>query len=124
MCKTVIHHALLTIDVLFFDELAQMSAQQLSTIDIIMRHLRKSQIPFGGVLILCTMDHCQIQPINQLPLLTSTLILTCFHGIKLKHSVRAHGDIPFQQLQQITRMNPYELTNNNTIKSEFYELAG
>ena len=52
------------------------------------------------------------------------LLLTYFHGIELKHSVRAHGDFPFQQLQQITRMNPYDLTNNNTIKSEFYELAG
>ena len=101
-----------------------MSAQQLSTIDIIMRHIRKSQIPFGGILILCAMDHCQIQLINQLPLLTSTLILTCFQDIELKHLVRAHGDIPFQRLQQITRMNPYELISNESIKAEFFRLAG
>ena len=121
--KTVIHHALLTLDVLFFDELAQMSAQQLSTIDIIMRYIRKSQIPFGGILILGTMDHTQIQPINQLPLLTSTLILTCFQAIELKHSVRPHGDIPFQRLQQITRMEPDKLIGNNDLKNEFFNLC-
>ena len=51
----------------FFDELAQISAQQVSAIDIIMQKERESNIPFGGVLILGTMDHIQIQPIDQLP---------------------------------------------------------
>ena len=117
-------HALLSLDVIFFDELAQLSAEQLSAIDIILRYLRKSQIPFGGVLILGTMDHTQIQPINLLPFLTSSLVLTSFVAVKLQHSVRAHGDIDFQRLQSITRMNPFELRNDSSLKQEFFDLAG
>ena len=42
----------------------------------------------------------------------------------MKHLVTAQGDIPFEQLQQITRMNPFNLINDDRIKTEFYELAG
>ena len=109
---------------LFFDELAQISAEQIATIDIIMQNLRCSNIPFGGILILGTMDHTQIQPINQLPFLTSSLVLTCFYAVELCHSVRAHGDIDFQRLQQITRMDPFSLMEDIGIKDEFFRLAG
>ena len=64
---------LLTLDVLFVDELAQISAQQIATIDIILRTSRESQLPFGGVFIIASMDDTQIQPIDQLPFLSSTL---------------------------------------------------
>ena len=109
-------HALLTLDVIFFDELSQISAQQLSAIGIVLRKVRDSQTPFGGVLILGTMDHTQIQPINQLPFLTSSLVLTCFNAIELQHLVRAHQDLEFQRIQQITRMNPFELSQDKSIK--------
>ena len=89
-------------DVLYIDELAQKSVQQIATIDIITRKLRNSQLPFGGLLIIGSMDNSQIQPINQLPFLTSGLVLTSFQAIKLQHSVRAHGDLDFQRLQELT----------------------
>ena len=111
-------------DVLFIDELAQKSAQQIATIDIILRKLRNSQLPFGGLLIIGSMDNSQIQPINQLPFLTSSLVLTSFQAIKLEHSVRAHGDPDFQRLQALTRTCPYELRDNIQLKNEFFDLAG
>ena len=111
-------------DVIFFDELSQISAQQLSAIGIVLRKVRDSQTPFGGVLILGTMDHTQIQPINQLPFLTSSLVLTCFNAIELQHLVRAHQDLEFQRIRQITRMDPFELSQDNSIKEEFFRLAG
>ena len=117
-------HILLTMDVLFIDELSQKSAQQIATIDIIMRKLRNSQLPFGGILIIGSMDNSQIQPINQLPFLTSSMVLTCFQAIQLQHSVRAHGDIDFQRLQQLTRKCPYELRQSIDMKNDFFELAG
>ena len=43
--------------------------------------------------------------------------------IELKESVRAHDDPDFQRLQEITRMNPFELMLNNIIKEEFFELT-
>ena len=104
---------------MFFDKLAQLSAEQLSAIDIILRKLIKSQIPFGGVLIFGTMDHTQIQPINQLPFLTSSLTLTIFQAVQLQYYVRAHRDIEFQRLQAITRISPFDLVNYLERKEEF-----
>ena len=75
---TKILHALLTLHILFIDEMGQISALLICTIDIILRKLHNSEIPFGGVYISGTMDNSQIQPINQIPFLTSTLVLTCF----------------------------------------------
>ena len=121
--NTKLQHALLTVDILFFDELGQISGQQMSAIDIILRKERESQVPFGGVLLLGSMDHVQIQPINQLPFLTSSLVLTCFKAIELKQSVRAFGDMEFQRLQNITRMDPFELSESNELKDELFRLA-
>ena len=63
-------------------------------------------MPFGGVLILGTMDHAQLQPINASPFLCSTLILTTFTMVELKSSVRTANDALFHEFQQLTRMNP------------------
>ena len=49
-------------------------------------------LPFGGVLILGSLDPCQIGVIKAMPFLTSTFILTSFQVGKLCHSVRAHHD--------------------------------
>lgn len=116
-------HVILTVDVIFFDEVAQVSAEQLSALDIILRDIRGSNIPFGGALILGTMDHTQIQPIQQMPFLTSTLVMTCFVAVELIHSVRAHNDPEFQRLQEITRMSPDELKDSDELRNEFFELA-
>ena len=43
-------HTLLTIDVLLFDEFGQESAEQVKTLDILLRKVCNSNIPFGGVL--------------------------------------------------------------------------
>ena len=42
---------------------------------------------------------------------------------ELKHSVRAHGDRYFQRLQEITRMDPFELIENSSARDEFHELV-
>ena len=39
----------LTMDMLFFDEIGQLSAQQIDALDIILRTVRNTDIPFGGV---------------------------------------------------------------------------
>ena len=57
-------HVILTMDILNVDEFASLSAQEVSAMDITLRILRKSHIPFGGLLLVETMDHKQIQPIN------------------------------------------------------------
>ena len=85
--KKVILHALLTVDVIFLDEARQVSAEQLATIDIIMRKLRQSHLPFGGVLIIGTMDHSKTHPIQAMTFLLLTLALASFTMVQLKESV-------------------------------------
>ena len=53
-----------------------------------------------------------------------SLVLTCFYAVELCHSAQAHGDIDFQQLQQITRMDPFSLMEYIGIKDDFLRLAG
>ena len=77
------------------DECGQLSAEQLRTMDIILRTARKSNIPFGGVLVFGTMDHTQIGAIGGWPFLLSSHILTDFVLVKLTHSGRAFGDKDF-----------------------------
>ena len=79
---------LIVLDVLLFDEIGQLSAEDFAVIDIILRHVRESDVVFGGILILSTMDHTQLQPVVGRPFLLSTLVVTCFRMAKLETSVR------------------------------------
>ena len=96
---------LLILDVLFLDEIGQLPVEVLSTLDIILQRVRNTDIFMGGVIIISTMDHTQLQPINGIPFLISTQFITCFKILKLQSSVRADGDVDFQQLQAIIRMH-------------------
>ena len=116
-------HVLLTVDVLIIDECGQLSAEQFCILDIILRILRNTTTPFGGVLIIGSMDHAQFSAIDGLPFLLSSHILTNFTLIGLKHSVRAHGDIEFQKLQDITRMSPRLLRSSPELEQKFKDLA-
>ncbi len=57
-----------------------------------------------------------------MPLLLSSHIMTDFVLIRLKHSVRAHGDAPLQRIQEITRMSPLTLQSSQDLHDEFTEL--
>ena len=105
-------HILLTMDVLVIDECGMLSAEQLCVLDLVLRKLRDVTTPFGGVLILGTMDHAQFRAINGLPFLLSTHIMTSFILVGLRHSVCAAGDVDFQRLQDLTRMSPDLLKRN------------
>ena len=123
--KPINLHVLLTLDVLFLDECGQISAEQVATLDIIFRKVRNSNLPFGGVLIIGTLDHAQCQPINALPFLMSSLMLTSFTFVQLRESVRADEDeIHFREFQQLTRLPPNKLKADSVLKSRFYDLAG
>lgn len=114
---------LLTVDVLFIDESGQMAAEQLSVLNVMMMKLRRSSRPFGGVLVIQTMDPEQLDPVNGLPLLVSSLILTNFILVEMKHSVRAHDDVDFQRIQNITRMYPDRLRSDAALRKEFKHLV-
>lgn len=117
-------HCLLTVDVIFIDECGQLSAELLTTIDIILRILRHSYSRFGGCLVLGTMDHAQLQPINGLPFLMSSLVMTSFTLVELKESVRACDDSKFKEFQDLLRRDPNDLKNDGDARERFEKLMG
>ena len=116
-------HLVLTVDVVLIDEIGQESAEVIAALDIIFRKARNSTTPFGGVLILGTLDHTQCQPINAMTFLMSSLLMTCFTFVVLNESVRAAEDeLEFQEFQRLTWMSPTKLISDPSHKVGFYEL--
>lgn len=81
---------------LLLDECGQLSSQQLSIMDIVLRHLRENDMPFGGLLIFGSFDHKQLGTIDGLPFLLNQHIVSDFTVVKLEKSVRAAEDAILQ----------------------------
>ena len=72
------------LDVLFFDEIGQLPAEIFAAIEIILRRVPDSNEFMGGVIIISTMDHTQLQPVAGRPFLLSLYVITCFKMVKLE----------------------------------------
>ena len=105
------------------DEFGQISSELFATFDMIFRTIRNSNMFFGGVLILGTLDHLQIQPIDGRPFLTSNSIISCFKMAKLDHSVRGYGDEPFLEIQRIARNHHRTLNESPELIARFRQLC-
>ena len=95
---------LLQLDVLYMDEMGQVSAELLSVLDIIMRKIRRSSLFMGGILVIGTIDHLQLLPIEGHPFLVSPLVPFSFRFCKLQHSVRGSCDPAMLRVVDITRL--------------------
>ena len=111
-----------TIDILILDEAGTVQAKLLSVIDIIFRRIRGTDIPFGGVLIVFTLDHTQFAAIGDKPFLTSSHIISCFQCVELTNSVRACNDANYERVQQIARMHPTEYKEDPSLLVEYRRL--
>jgi hypothetical protein len=107
---------ILSLDALFIDEVGTLSNQQLIVLNIMFQKYHGPPLPFGGVLIIGSLDPRQIGVIKAMPLLTSILILTCIQAVKLSHSVRAHNDPQYQELLNIMQINPLDLIDDEDKK--------
>lgn len=112
-----------TLDVLFFDEMGQVSAEMLNIFDMILREVRNTNVYMGGVHLIFSMDHTQIQPVKGRPFLTSCNVLPCFKMVELQESVRASGDMTFQRIQQIARYSHKRLKKEPHLIEEFKRLC-
>ena len=113
---------ILSLNVIFADELGQLSSEDLSLYDIILRHVRGSNIFMGGIIIIGTIDHLQIQPIHGRPFLTGNSIIPCFKFIALQHSVRATGT-EYVKLQSLVRKDYAEFENDPSLVQTFREIC-
>ena len=86
------HNFIKSIDILFCDEIGQVSAEFLFSIDIVLRRVSNNNIFFGGSLTIGTIDHTQIQLSEGRPFLTSSHMIPCFRMVESKQSARANSD--------------------------------
>lgn len=107
-----------TLDVLCIDEAGYVAAEILNVMDMVMRYVRGNTNFMGGALVLVSMDHKQLPPIQGIPFLMSSLILTSFSLYELHHSVRARTDQNLQRLIAISR----EATITEDLINEFQNL--
>ncbi len=118
MRKPLLHHIILALNALFIDKLWTLSNQQLAVLDIMFWKYCNSPLPFGGLLILESLDPRQIGIIKAMLLLTSTIILTCFQAVKLCHLVMAFHNPEYQELLNIMQTNPIDLIHNKEKKQD------
>ena len=97
------------LEILAIDEFGQVSAELLSTLDIILRTIRKNSLFMGGVFIIATMDNMQLPPVNGRPPLLSPHMISSFSFKMLSKSVRASQDSNLQEIQNLTRLSYEEL---------------
>ena len=110
-------------DILFIDEIGQLPAEALSTIEIILRRIRNnSNVFMGGVVIISTLDHTQLKPVKGRPFLLSSHVITNFKMAKLETSVCAVADPSLQKIQKIISSHYNQFTENPNLLSELREL--
>ena len=116
-------HILTSLDVLICDEMGQLSSNFVAMLDIILRRLRDNNLYLGGVLVIGTLDHTQIQAIDSRPFLTSSNLIPCFKMVALENSVRAAEDHHFFRIQQIARYHHKKLVETSELVDEFIDLC-
>ena len=88
------------LDMLCIDELGQLSAGQIACLNVILHQIRGSSKFFGGIVVVVTMDPCQLKPIKSDPTMLSPLMITAFNFHCLEHSVWAGRDlVGYRKLQ-------------------------
>ena len=71
------------LDLLYFEEIGMVSAEDFATIDLILQKVKNVDLPFGGVLIFASGDPKQIPPPLRNPVWISRIILTNVKMFKL-----------------------------------------
>jgi predicted GIY-YIG superfamily endonuclease len=95
--------ALQRIDVLCIEEIGLVSAETFAVMDLVLRHIRDSQVPMGGILIIASGDPRQLPPVSGTPIWASYHLTSSFRVNFLQQYVRAQHDVNLQTLLQLLR---------------------
>ena len=101
--KPELLHFLQSLDFLNIDEWGVLSAELIASIDLVLRYVRGSSEFMGGIFIIATMDHLQLQSFKGSPSMLSLYVLTEFVFVELKESVRASKDPALREICNLTR---------------------
>ena len=109
--------ALQRIDVLLVEEIGLISAETFAVIDTVLRHIRDSPVPMGGVLVIACGDPRQLSPVTGSLIWTSHHLITTFKVISLKHYVRALQDGRLQIVLELLRRSTLTEEEINQFKN-------
>ena len=96
------------LDALCIDEIGQLSTQHLIVLHLTLCRIRQNYQPFGGIIIICTLDHLQLQPIDGQFCLFNPIMLTSMIYHRYLLPLRTMCEI-LLRIQEITRMSAEEL---------------
>ena len=91
----------MSLNVLFLDNIGQVSAELLSVLFIILQKLRNNNIFLGEVLIIFRIYHTQIQPVKGNPFSFFIHIISWFCILYLETFVRDSRDPKFYRAQEV-----------------------
>jgi predicted GIY-YIG superfamily endonuclease len=95
--------ALQRIDVLCIEEIGLVSAEIFAVMDLVLRHIRDSPVPMGGVLIIASGDPRQLPPVSGSPIWASYHLTCSFRVNFLVQYVRAQHDANLQIILELLR---------------------
>lgn len=110
--------SLKAIKILLIEEIGMVSAEMLALMDLILRRIRHSSAPFGGVLLMATGDPRQLPPVQGHSVWTSYHMITTFKILLLQHYVRCAADTDLRRMNDLLRIS--KLTDNEM--DEFMEI--
>lgn len=86
------------IDVLVVEEIGLLPGYLFNILDIVLRRIKSTDTPFGGVLILASGDPKQLKPVDGTAIWMSPNIYTLFNVICLQNFVRSRTDLDLQEI--------------------------
>lgn len=95
------------------DEVSMLSSKLLTKIDLVLKRLRHSNSPFGGIQMLFSADLLQLSPINEEGILENDIFVNYFTTVVLKTNYRQGTDQKYQNILNNLRIN--KLTTENII---------
>ena len=94
-----------TLDVLFIEEIGLVPGHLLHVIDYVLRTIRDSSKPYGGILIISSGDHKQLVPVEGQSVWVSVERLIQFQILLLKHYVRCRSDSELEKVLSVMRLS-------------------
>ncbi|XP_047741131.1 uncharacterized protein LOC125179393 [Hyalella azteca] len=86
------------IDVLVIEEIGLIPGYLFNILDVVLRRIKSTNVPFGGVLILASGDPKQLKPVDGTAIWMSPNIYTLFNVMCLQNFVRSRRDFDLQEI--------------------------